>query len=144
MRVAALHGETSAILEGINEQLAWACKSLMRPTPTTPPSTCSTTILRLVEGLRGLRKHVNETYKLTEHALSHADKVLGARRHSAWDNAVRKLIDTLTFERDAAIETTRQCLYIFAQAVWLQSHFPDAELVAVPGPCAPPAAAARD
>lgn len=71
---------------------------------------------------------------LNQDSTAHAEKVLGAQRHSAWDNvAVRDAVEKLAASCDAAIEAMRQCLYFFAQATWLQSRFPAAEIVAVSG-----------
>ena len=78
----------------------------------------------LVERLRVAQEHVNEARKVTDHALAHTEKVLGARRQSGWDNAaVRDAVEMLAAGCEATVEAIRKCLYLFAQATWLQSRF---------------------
>lgn len=86
--------------------------------------------------LRLLQKHINETHKLTERALDLVEKTLGARADAAWDNReARTQRKALEEARHGAIEAIRRVLYFMQQVHWLQSRFPDAVFVLVPGLC---------
>jgi type I restriction enzyme M protein len=107
-------------------------------TPDTNASqhTAYSTRAEHLPNLRLLQKHINETHKLTERALDLVEKSLGGRADAGWDNrearTQRKALDEA---RHGAIEAIRRVLYFMQQVHWLQSRFPDAVFVPVPGLC---------
>jgi type I restriction enzyme M protein len=89
-----------------------------------------------VETLKTLRKQINEVQKLTARACDHARKELSAAASNAWVNKdVKKQQDAFDAARAMALEAIRSVNYPFAQITWLQTRFPDAEIVDVLGLC---------
>lgn len=89
----------------------------------------------IAEAIRGLIKQVDLLYKLAARiadlsAELSADEVIA----EAYDRrAAGKLVKQLDEERKAAVEQLKHTVYFQRQVVWLQDHFPKAELQAVPG-----------
>ena len=89
----------------------------------------------LAEHIKGLIKQVDLLYKLTarvnelfsELASDDAVKEIYDRR------ATGRLVKQLDEERKAAVDQLKHAVYYHRQIVWLQNHFPKAQLQAVPG-----------
>ncbi|MEI6442782.1 MAG: hypothetical protein WCO29_06560 [Nostocales cyanobacterium ELA583] len=65
-----------------------------------------------------------------------AEKKLEARKQKIWDNKeVKKQQNALDTAKDTGISAIKSTLYMKAQVTWLQSRFPDAVFVDVPGLC---------
>lgn len=91
---------------------------------------------RLVPMIKGLLKHIAEVHKLVNRSLEIAEKRLAVRQWDEWESkSIRKLRDGLDQSRDSAIRAIKATLYFKQQVVWLQSRFPEAVLVDVPGLC---------
>lgn len=97
---------------------------------------CADRFIAFVPRLKALQKHVNEVQKLTLRAMELAEKKLEARKTDAWNSkAIRQYRDGLQAAHDGAVQAIKGTLYIYQQVHWLQSRFPDAVLVDVPGLC---------
>lgn len=89
-----------------------------------------------IERLGALRRQVNEVHKLTTRAYDTARRELRATKWDAWDGrALSKQRDALDEARHEALEALRAVTYPFAQVTWLQTRFPEASFVEVPGLC---------
>ncbi len=89
-----------------------------------------------VARLASLRKQIGEVHRLTVRAIDHARKELAATKSTDWNNKeVKQQQDALDAARRDAIEAIRAVTYPFAQVTWLQTRFPDAHMVDVPGLC---------
>lgn len=86
--------------------------------------------------LKTLQKHLNDVHKLTLRAVELAEKKLSARKAEGWNSRlIRQYRDGLEIAHDQAIEAIKSTHYFYQQIHWLQSRFPDAVLVDVPGLC---------
>ncbi len=89
----------------------------------------------LAEAARGLIKQIDLLYKLAARASEicaglSADESLSA----SYDRRVAaRTLKQLDEARRATVEQLKQTAYFHRQVAWLQDHFPDAELQAVPG-----------
>ncbi|WP_375470479.1 N-6 DNA methylase [uncultured Nostoc sp.] len=97
---------------------------------------CATRFIQFIPQLKTLQKHINEVHKLGTRAVELAEKKLDARKQETWDaKEIKKQRDALDTARDTAISAIKSTLYVKAQVSWLQSRFPEAVLVDVPGLC---------
>ena len=97
---------------------------------------CATRFLQFIPQLKTLQKYINEVHKLATRAVELAEKKLDARKQETWDaKEIKKQRDALDTARDTAISAIKSTLYVKAQVSWLQSRFPEAALVDVPGLC---------
>jgi type I restriction enzyme M protein len=89
----------------------------------------------IAEAIRGLIKQVDLLYKLTTRVTDLGGELAGAESVTdVYDRrAVGRLVRQLDEERKAAVEYLKRVAYFHRQVVWLQEHFPKAELEAVPG-----------
>ncbi|WP_375513397.1 N-6 DNA methylase [uncultured Nostoc sp.] len=95
---------------------------------------CATRFIQFIPQLKTLQKHINEVHKLGTRAVELAEKKLDARKQETWDaKEIKKQRDALDTARDEAIFAIKSTLYVKAQVTWLQSRFPEAALVDVPG-----------
>jgi type I restriction enzyme M protein len=86
------------------------------------------------ENLRDLIKQVDHIYKLSVRCIDQAANDLNARKCDAWDNkTINKLKKDLDPLRKEAVEQIKLPVYFYRQIHWLQSRFPDAKLIDVPG-----------
>ena len=97
---------------------------------------CAAKFVQFIPQLKTLQKHINEVHKLASRAVELAEKKLEARKQDIWDGKeVKKQRDALDIVRDEAIFAIKSTLYVKAQVTWLQSRFPEAVFVDVPGLC---------
>ncbi|MEH1832563.1 MAG: N-6 DNA methylase [Nostoc sp.] len=97
---------------------------------------CATRFIQFIPQLKTLQKHINEVHKLGTRAVELAEKKLDARKQETWDaKEIKKQRDALDTARDTAISAIKSTLYVKAQVSWLQTRFPEAALVDVPGLC---------
>jgi type I restriction enzyme M protein len=97
---------------------------------------CAGDFAAFVPRLKVLQKHINEVHKLTLRSLELAEKKLEARKTEGWNGRViRQYRDGLDAAHDAAVQAIKATLYLNHQVHWLQSRFPEAVLVDVPGLC---------
>jgi type I restriction enzyme M protein len=83
---------------------------------------------------RDLARQIDLAAKLAVRAADAAVKELDAKDADTWDNtAINKGKKALDAARVDATEALRLTRHFVKQADWLQEHFPDAELVDVPG-----------
>ncbi|MHC5723572.1 MAG: hypothetical protein ACYTXY_05330 [Nostoc sp.] len=86
--------------------------------------------------MKTLQKQIIVVHKLASRAVELAEKKLDARKQDIWDaKEVKKQRDALDIVRDQAIFAIKSTLYVKAQVSWLQSRFPEAVFVDVPGLC---------
>ncbi len=84
--------------------------------------------------LKALYKQIDLLFKQTIRSVEVAEKDLEARSNGAWDNReVNRLKKELDEIRKESVEQLKQPGYYFRQIEWLQSRFPDAQLVDVEG-----------
>ena len=97
---------------------------------------CAARFTAFIPQLKTLQKHINEVHKLATRAVELAQKKLDARKQETWDaKELKKQRDALDTARDTAIFAIKSTLYVKAQVTWLQSRFPEAVFVDVPGLC---------
>jgi type I restriction enzyme M protein len=97
---------------------------------------CAARFAAFIPQLKTLQKHINEVHKVASRAVELAEKKLEARKQDTWDGKeVKKQRDALDIVRDEAIFAIKSTLYVKAQVTWLQSRFPEAVFVDVPGLC---------
>jgi type I restriction enzyme M protein len=97
---------------------------------------CAARFALFIPQLKTLQKHINEVHKLATRAVELAQKKLEARKQDIWDGKeVKKQCDALDIVRDQAIFAIKSTVYMKAQVTWLQSRFPEAVFVDVPGLC---------
>ena len=90
----------------------------------------------LIPRLKTLQKHINEVHKLTLRSVELAEKKLEARKTEGWNSRIiRQYRDGLDAAHDQAVQAIKTTLYFNQQVHWLQSRFPEAVLVDVPGLC---------
>ncbi|AII53817.1 class I SAM-dependent DNA methyltransferase [Hymenobacter sp. APR13] len=84
---------------------------------------------------KGLSKQLDLLAKLAARTYELAEgPALNAKAATSWDTrALNKTRKALDEQRHAAAEQLQQATYFYRQAAWLQTRFPDAELVPVPG-----------
>jgi len=98
--------------------------------------TCAEQFAAFIPQLKMLQKHINEVHKLTLRSVKLAEKKLEARKTEGWNSRiVRQYRDRLDTAQDKAVQAIKAMLYLHQQVHWLQSRFPDAVLVDVPGLC---------
>jgi type I restriction enzyme M protein len=97
---------------------------------------CAERFELLLPRLKALQKHVNEVQKLTLRSVELAEKKLEARKTEGWNSrTIRQYRDALGAAHDGAVQAIKGTLYMYHQVHWLQSRFPAAVLVDVPGLC---------
>ncbi|WP_264299872.1 SAM-dependent methyltransferase [Nostoc sp. MG11] len=97
---------------------------------------CAAKFVQFIPQLKTLQKHINEVHKLATRAVELAEKKLDARKQESWDaKEIKKQRDVLDIGRDTAISAIKSTLYLKAQVTWLQTRFPEAVFVDVPGLC---------
>jgi type I restriction enzyme M protein len=97
---------------------------------------CAAKFAVFIPQLKTLQKHINELHKLVNRAVEIAEKKLEARKQEVWDNKeVKKHQNALDTAKDTGIFAIKSTLYMKAQVTWLQSRFPDAVFMDVPGLC---------
>ena len=104
----------------------------------------------LAESIRGLSKQIDHLAKLASKAIDMATKRLSAGKHEAWNGSDIRRLEQAVIKppkpdasdaeqskhlRPVVSAALRRPPYFHRQAHWLQSRFPDAELVDVPGLC---------
>lgn len=84
--------------------------------------------------LKALAKQIDLLYKQSIRSIDIAEKELGAKSYDEWDtreiNRIKKELDGRRKDTIGQLKTPG---YYFKQIEWLQSRFPDAELVDVEG-----------
>lgn len=97
---------------------------------------CAENFVPFVPRLKTLQKQVNESHKLTIRALELAEKKLEARKTEELNSkSIRQYRDGLNAAHDGVVQAIKTTLYINQQIHWLQTRFPEAALVDVPGLC---------
>lgn len=97
---------------------------------------CAERFAAFIPQLKTRQLHINEVHKLASRAVEMAEKKLDARKQQTWDaKEIKKQRDALDTARDNAISAIKSTLYVKAQVTWLQSRFPEAVFVDVPGLC---------
>lgn len=133
-----LHRERQAMNEQLRAYLAWYAEQHSTEGSLTNEEqiACAEQFAPLVVTLKSLQKHISEGHKLTIRALDLAVKKLNAQKTDAWDSRViRQWRDELDRRREAALDAIKTTLYFNQQIHWLQSRFPEAVFVDVPGLC---------
>ena len=84
--------------------------------------------------LKGLVKQVEALARLAIRTAEIAEKELDAKKHTAWNSkGMNSRKKDLEESRLNAVEQLKQARYYYKQVNWLQSRFPAAKLVDVPG-----------
>lgn len=97
---------------------------------------CAAKFAVFIPQLKTLQKHINELHKLVNRTVEIAEKKLDARKQEIWDGKeIKQQQNALDTAKDTAISVIKSTLYMKAQVTWLQSRFPDAVFVDVPGLC---------
>jgi type I restriction enzyme M protein len=97
---------------------------------------CAEQFAAFIPQLKVLQKHINEVHTLTLQAVELAEKKLAARKTEEWNSRIiRQYRDGLAASHEQAVQAIKATLYMNQQVHWLQSRFPDAVLVDVPGLC---------
>lgn len=105
-------------------------------TINTSQKECAEKFAVFTPQLKTLQKHINEAHKLSSRAVEIAEKKLEAGKQESWDKKeIKKQRNELDIARDNAISAIKSTLYMKAQVSWLQTRFPDAVFVNVPGLC---------
>lgn len=98
--------------------------------------TCAEQFAAFIPQLKVLQKHINEVHKLTLRSVELAEKKLAARKTEGWNSRIiRQYRDGLEAAHEQAVQAIKATLYLNQQVRWLQSRFPNAVLVNVPGLC---------
>ena len=98
--------------------------------------TCAEQFAAFIPQLKVLQKHINDVHKLTLRSVELAEKKLAARKTERWNSRIiRQYRDGLEAAHNQAVQAIKASLYLHQQVYWLQSRFPDAVLVDVPGLC---------
>lgn len=101
---------------------------------------CAEKFTTFVPQFKVLQKHINEVHKLTIRAVELAEKkdytrYVETRILSSHRKQIRTARIELDIAREAAISAIKDTLYMNQQVTWLQTRFPEAVLVDVPGLC---------
>lgn len=116
--------------------LAWFATQAESLSTNEAQKECAASFAQFIPQLKTLQKHINEVHKVCTRAVDLAEKKLEARKQDVWDGKeVKKQRDALDIVRDQAIFAIKSTLYVKAQVTWLQSRFPEAVFVDVPGLC---------
>lgn len=116
--------------------LAWFATQAESLSTNEAQKECAARFVHFLTQLKTLQKHINEVHKVCTRAVELAEKKLEARKQDTWDGKeVKKQRDALDMVRDQAIFAIKSTLYMKAQVTWLQSRFPEAVFVDVPGLC---------
>lgn len=116
--------------------LAWFVTHVESLSTNEAQKECAARFVPFIPQLKTLQKHINEVHKLATRAVELAEKKLEARKQDIWDGKeVKKQRDVLDIVRDTAISAIKSTLYMKAQVSWLQTRFPEAVFVDVPGLC---------
>ncbi|MEH2318825.1 type I restriction-modification system subunit M [Nostoc sp.] len=132
--------EFTAAREGLISELqvylAWFATQAKSLSTNEAQKDCAARFALFIPQLKTLQKHINEVHKLGTRAVELAEKKLEARKQDTWNGKeVKKQRDALDIVRDQAIFAIKSTLYVKAQVTWLQSRFPEAVFVDVPGLC---------
>lgn len=136
-RDEALRSFTDARSELLSDLSAWVdAQGSQAPTINKAQTAHHASFQPFVEHLIALRRQVNELHKLTNRIFDSARLDLRATRWSTWDgSAFNSQLDALGHARQDTLAAVKAIIHPIAQATWLQSRFPDAEFVDVPGLC---------
>lgn len=116
--------------------LAWFATQAESLSTNEAQKDCAARFTPFISQLKTLQKHINEVHKVAKRAVELAEKKLEARKQDIWDGKeVKKQRDALDIVRDQAIFAIKSTLYLKTQVTWLQSRFPEAVFVDVPGLC---------
>ncbi|WP_414516798.1 type I restriction-modification system subunit M [Nostoc sp. PCC 9305] len=116
--------------------LAWFATQAESLSTNEGQKVCAARFALFIPQLKTLQKYINEVHKVGTRAVELAEKKLEARKQDIWDGKeVKKQRDALDIVRDQAISAIKSTLYVKAQVTWLQSRFPEAVFVDVPGLC---------
>ncbi|MBD2495462.1 class I SAM-dependent DNA methyltransferase [Nostoc sp. FACHB-280] len=132
--------ELTAAREGLIKELqvhlAWFASQAKSLSTNEAQKECAARFALFIPQLKTLQKHINEVHKIGTRAVELAEKKLEARKQDIWDGKeVKKQREALDIVRDQAIFVIKSTLYMKAQVTWLQSRFPEAVFVDVPGLC---------
>lgn len=120
--------------ELLRETGRWQVEYSVIPLENAAQQQAATAFQPLVHQAKGLTKQVEAVAKLTARLAEMAKKTLGATKLDAWDNrTMARLEKELNEARHLAVEPLKQVGYFTRQVHWLQSRFPAATLVDVPG-----------
>jgi type I restriction enzyme M protein len=124
------------LISELQLHLAWFATQAESLSTNEAQKECATRFVHFIPQLKTLQKHINEVHKLGTRAVEFAEKKLDARKLDTWDaKEIKKQRDALDIVRDTAISAIKSTLYVKAQVSWLQSRFPEAVFVDVPGLC---------
>lgn len=118
----------------LEEIAKWLVDYDVLPTDNEGQKQACVAFTPLANRLKGLSKQIEQIVRLAVRGAEIAEKDLDAKKHSVWDgrvmNSRRKELEEL---RHQTAEQLRLARYYYKQVVWLESRFPEAELVDVPG-----------
>ncbi|MBW4614141.1 MAG: type I restriction-modification system subunit M [Desmonostoc vinosum HA7617-LM4] len=124
------------LISELQVHLAWFATQAESLSTNEAQKDCAVKFVQFIPQLKTLQKHINEVHKLATRAVELAEKKLDARKQETWDaKEIKKQRDALDTARDTAISAIKSTLYVKAQVSWLQSRFPEAVFVDVPGLC---------
>ncbi|MDF5711006.1 MAG: N-6 DNA methylase [Nostoc sp. S4] len=116
--------------------LAWFATEAESLSTNEAQKECAARFAQFIHQLKTLQKQINEVHKIGTRAVELAEKKLDARKQETWDaKEIKKQRDALDIVRDEAVFAIKSTLYVKAQVTWLQSRFPEAVFVDVPGLC---------
>ena len=88
----------------------------------------------IADKLKGLVKQLDLIYKIVMRSIDLTEKELNAKDFESWNKkSVNKAKRELEPLRKDAVEQLKLARYFYKQVVWLQTRFPKAELIDVPG-----------
>ncbi|WP_445630562.1 type I restriction-modification system subunit M [Nostoc sp. DSM 114167] len=124
------------LISELQVHLAWFATQAESLSTNEAQKECAARFALFIPQLKTLQKHINEVHKVVTRAMELAEKKLEARKQNIWDGKeVKKQRDALDIVRDQAIFAIKSTLYMKAQVTWLESRFPEAVFVDVPGLC---------
>lgn len=125
-----------SLIGELQEILAWFATQTESLSTNEAQKECAARFAPFIPQLKTLQKHINEVHKLATRAVELAEKKLDARKQETWDaKEIKKQRDALDIVLDIAISAIKSTLYMKAQVTWLQTRFPEAVFVDVPGLC---------
>lgn len=127
----AYEGDRTLLLQEI---AIWLADYDVLPRDNEGQKAAYTAFISLDDRMKRLSKQIEQIVRLAVCVTEIAGKELNAKEHTLWDGRMmdnrRKELEELQQQTAEQLELTRD---YYKQVVWLESRFPDAKLVDVPG-----------
>lgn len=136
VETGAYSAERFSVMKELADQVKWYAQHRPQPPLNEDQRTCYARWETVLPKLKALGKQADHLQKLVVRAKDMAERQLKARSNEDWNTAaVKRTMEALEQAHEAAHDAIRLTIYSQYQTHWLQSRFPGAVYVDVPGLC---------